>query len=672
MPPRTNSATPGPTTRLRSRQSTPQPPAPPSAAKARPTLLPAASVGSSSGYGAPGKPLIRTQIATTSTTLSSVLENADDQTGSASPTLRRDPSRPRTTTRSTPAPAAFGAEEMPPPPPPASRAPSRRATTTQPTAPAPAPIDAAEMARNGTFVEPGAPYVERPRQPSPRFEPGNVAIAANTLPRFVPAFARGFFEQLSQVVTFLGPIALAVGATGFLLGMLWLFIQMFFSAAAWAPLGERFTNDVYNWLGTHPYSLPPSQLERAWIEFRLNYSFRDAMNSQDFQKTQLEFMLTHAVKSHEKRIVALEETGKLHEESISALEELIPSLMAVRKIDGQWEIPEAFWPALEQKLSTDFAPLWDAFLRANEKVLNGAVSESTNRRVQELTRDGHVISGKMFTEAVAKNYEWLDTHFKDEMRKVEHEIHNDIRRIASQTTTDIIASTHTIFTTKELELLAKANQVRASYEALRQHNFFATGLGARIDADMTSPTFGKGNWLHRTLFYDPHPPIAALQRWEEATDCWCAAPSTEMGKAQITVLMNHVIFPERLVIEHIPASGTLNISTAPRNLEVWAERLPGATSTTEQIQASVYEWSGVSEHCEGPPPSKEHICIGRGKYEIHSEKVVQSFAMMVDTASLGLAARRVTVRVTGNWGGRATCLYRLRMTGARVDTGPPA
>ncbi|KAK4899983.1 hypothetical protein LTR27_002746 [Elasticomyces elasticus] len=672
MPPRTNSATPGPTTRLRSRQSTPQPPAPPSAAKAKPTLLPAASVGSSSGYGAPGKPLIRTQIATTATTLSSVLETADDQTGSASPTLRRDPSRLRSTTLTTPAPAAFGAEEMPPPPPPASRAPSRRATTTQPTAPAPAPIDAAEMARNGTFVAPEAPYVERPRQPSPRYEPGNVEIVANTLPRYFPAFARSFFRNLLDNFAVLGPLALSVAATGFLLGLLWVFVATFFSTAAWAPLGQHFTMDMHKLLRHHPYTLPPSELEQLWIEFRMNYTLRKAMNSQDFQKTQLEFMLTHMAKQHELRLDALEEKGRLNEKSISALEELLPSLMAVRKIDGEWEIPEAFWPALEQKLSTHSAPLWEAFMRANKKVLDDEASASTDKRIAGLARDGHVISGKMFTEAVAKNYEWLDTHFKDEMRKVEHEIHNDIRRIASQTTTDIIASTHTIFTTKELELLAKANQVRASYEALRQHNFFATGLGARIDADMTSPTFGKGNWLHRILFYDPHPPIAALQRWEEATDCWCAAPSTEMGKAQITVLMNHVIFPERLIIEHIPATGTLNISTAPRNLEVWAERLPGAKSTTAQIQESVYEWSGAFDHCEGPAPSKNHICIGRGKYEIHTEKVVQSFAMMVDTASLGLAAKSLTVRVTGNWGGKATCLYRLRITGGRVDTSPPA
>ncbi|TKA58634.1 hypothetical protein B0A55_11628 [Friedmanniomyces simplex] len=135
--------------------------------------------------------------------------------------------------------------------------------------------------------------------------------------------------------------------------------------------------------------------------------------------------------------------------------------------------------------------------------------------------------------------------------------------------------------------------------------------------------------------------------------------------------MDHVIFPERLVIEHIPAIGTLNISSAPRGLEIWVQRLPGARATTKQIQATVDEYSGLPNACEGPPPSREHVCIGVGKYEIHSEKVVQSIPMMVDTASLGLAAKTVTVRVTKNWGGVATCLYRLRMTGTRVDAGLP-
>ncbi|KAK3114009.1 hypothetical protein LTR53_008113 [Teratosphaeriaceae sp. CCFEE 6253] len=678
MPPKATSAasgTPGPTTRARSsRQNTPQP-AP--AARPRPTALPAVSVGTSSGYGAPGKPTIGAQIATSTTTLSSVLQTA----------------RART-----PAPAIEEADEEESPPSSPAPAPSRRAEMTTAAAASgrqqgaragatarPASVaggdDVAGTPRVVTFVDGQQQYGARdPPRASPEYEPGRAALLRRTVPRFVPAAATNAGDEIWSV--FWSMFLTAFYFAG-MFSIFYGFVYCMTMNSVWAPIGERFSVYMHRQFVGNPHSLPPSELETLWLKFRMDTTISKLLNDKDFyetfNKTRLDMLQTHKLTDHEYRIKELERKGKLHEASVTALEKMLPQTIIVQKTDGQWEIPEYFWEALQQKLEgRESAPLWDAFLRANGLAVEGMVDKAADLRLQYLIRDGHIVSGTMFVEAVQKNYEWLETHFKDEMRKVEYGINADIRRIATETTTELIANTHSnFFSSKELELLAKANQVRASYEAIRQVNFFAVGLGALVDPHLSSPTYKKGgrsfNWFGKsgTIINDPHPPIAALQRWEEADDCWCAAPSTEMGKAQLTVRMTHEMYPEWLHIEHIPASGTLDIKTAPRLFEIWAERLPNSPNSAAQLQQSFIESSGVPIQCEGAPPTPEHICIGHGQYDIHNPKTVQSSRIYGNMDLMGFAIKTATVRVTANWGGHATCLYRVRMTGRRVHVGLP-
>ena len=186
------SQTPGPTTRLRSsRQNTPLPVTAPSGTKQKPTALPAATVGISSGYGAPGKPVIRTQIATETTNLTTLLQNAReappaaieedeeievDATASKTP-FRRTPGRLSNHTgrlsnhtgrqRATGS-MVNGDAEMPPPPRPP---PSRRGES------------------HPTFIDPIAGYGGGG---IPEYEPDNITLAAHTLPRYIPQVLRDF------------------------------------------------------------------------------------------------------------------------------------------------------------------------------------------------------------------------------------------------------------------------------------------------------------------------------------------------------------------------------------------------------------------------------------------------------------------------------------------------
>ncbi|KAK5160720.1 hypothetical protein LTS14_001733 [Recurvomyces mirabilis] len=674
------SQTPGPSTRLRSsRQNTPLPVTAPPGTKQKPTALPAASVGISSGYGAPGKPVIRTQIATETTNLTTLLQNARepppaieeeqadaDAIGVAAQasktTSRRAPGRPSTATRRQRATGSLlnGDADLLPQP---RRVPSRLAE-----------VPPADMSMNGdgdgtalrnaTFIDHNAGYGGRGGVPD--YEPGNIALAAHTLPRYIPQVLRDFNKDLWSFLKAVGAICLIVIST--LLALASIFSVCYGLAFTVGAVykGSSIGSHLAAWTGRS--ATPPlTEMERMWIEFRSAHDQRELLRDQDLNKTRVDFLQSVAIRMLEGRMSEWDRIHTLNEKTMKRLERMLPSDMAAEMVDGHLVIPDRFWQALQDKLTNNGSALWRAFLDSNWD----GVQEVTDKRVANslanLKNQKQIVSPADFAEAVGKNYAYMESHFKEEMRTAERTMVADFRRVASESASDAVATKMTdLFSSSQLELLAKANQVRNTYEALRQVNFFSPGHGARAVPVNTSPTYTKGKNSWQKWFYPAHPPIAALQRWEEATDCWCATPSTDMGNAQLTVKMGHTIFPDKLIIEHIPSQGTLNISTAPRELEIWIEKPVNSPNTAEQMRETMREQGISSDYC-GTPPSNNHVCIGAGKYDIHTQNTVQSIPMFVDTSLLGLAAKTMTIRVSKNWGGEATCLYRLRMTGARVE-----
>ncbi|KAK0948753.1 hypothetical protein LTR91_026997, partial [Friedmanniomyces endolithicus] len=215
---------------------------------------------------------------------------------------------------------------------------------------------AAEMARNRTIVDQGAPYVEGraapmpPRQASPEHEPGTLAVAARTVPRYV---SRAYEETLeeawrgSRALFFMLILAFTlVACLAVVLGCFFAFPHLLTLSKLWAPLGERFYMLMNQRLAGHPYHLPPSELERLWMEFRTDYSFRTMMNDCDFNKTQLDMRQSATLGYHAERLTALEQKGKLHDETLRTLDDMLPRLMSVQVVDGEIDIPVAFWQAL--------------------------------------------------------------------------------------------------------------------------------------------------------------------------------------------------------------------------------------------------------------------------------------------------------------------------------------
>lgn len=343
------------------------------------------------------------------------------------------------------------------------------------------------------------------------------------------------------------------------------------------------------------------------------------------------------------RIENLEsDVRQIHKEIRSAtykLGEILPEHLMVQKnaATGEWELPANFWNALREKLADEGSAIaWDGFLATNKAKLDEAASESVHNAT---LRHGHIISQEQFIGRVEQI----------------------AGQVASRITTKLIKSLPTDDKGANLLYnLAITNLAHNTELAIQTVNYFSFGLGAVIDPYLTSPTheaqkLSLPNRVMKGILYSgpiTHPPAKVLQRWEEATDCWCAAASDSTGKAQVGVLMPRPIIPTSVTIEHIPARGTLDIGAAPKEFEVWV------TSTEGPFLAE--DGPGLDLTC-GEQPGKDYTCIGKGNYNIHGPNHVQNFAL--EAENLVAPVNKAVVKIKNNWGKDYTCLYRIRMHG---------
>ncbi|KAG8628826.1 hypothetical protein KVT40_002691 [Elsinoe batatas] len=365
----------------------------------------------------------------------------------------------------------------------------------------------------------------------------------------------------------------------------------------------------------------------------------------------------------------------------SEIKDILPEQFMVSKNSqtGTWDIPPTFWTAIESKLNSDYsltpgstpgaAPAWDSFVRANQKKINTMLSasadEATKSHLSKLSTSGTIVNKEMFLAALDEN--------TAQLRRELSTIRADATRTAKTIASSIAASlpsrqTPSKSTPAYLEDITLLTLAR-NHLLSRERNFLSAGLGAVIDPYLTSPTFAipQPNILAKAWTYTPwstvrvpHPPAMALAPWSEAGDCWCAARSiTHPGAAQIAALLVTPVDPTALVVEHVPAISTLDIQSAPRDLEVWG--LPANLSIEGFSSPPITSKEERQGECTGPEPEEGRgwICLGKAAYDLHAQNWMQTFGL----EGKGQMVQKVVVRVLGNWDGEKTCVYRLRVLG---------
>jgi SUN domain-containing protein 1/2 len=351
--------------------------------------------------------------------------------------------------------------------------------------------------------------------------------------------------------------------------------------------------------------------------------------------------------------------------AIDKIKEDLPMLIVIRRHpDERLEITDDFWNALLSKAqSKSDDATWMQFLKANSQ----KVQSLDSRPIDTSTARPQIINRDEFADAMRKQYAILSGDIerkiaealKTQETQIKSLIHDEIRKARMDSI--------------RLQSLAQSNLL-ANYELnLKKHNYFSTGLGALIEPGLTSSTHdGRSSsfasrhlsWLtgrYLSIGRRANPPIAALARWDEFGECWCAAPNPIRGYAQLGVTLPRRMFPKQVTVEHAPISMSPsgNIKNAPRTIELWAK--------TDQPIKHVYGQSHTD--CMDPNGlvGQGYVCLGDFKYDIYGANHVQTFNL---DAELTIPTARVVVQVTSNWGAPNTCIYRVRLHGDDAEEAP--
>lgn len=610
-------ATPGRQTRARSRQNTPAP-----------APLPAVDTRQSHAYGAKGKAHLKHQVVEQHTNFAEAFASGRDVPGSVaeeSDEEEEELSSEQPGTRNgtvvdsvakyepsfTAAPRVSAAT-MPPPPPARRVAPrvSMRPATQMP--------------------------LERDEA-----EPWSISVFLRAIPKY---FKRN------------------VGAL--LLGGLILAILLVIPMSGY-PLRRR-DEIVRGWkivAGLPGYEYPPDEIQAQWNFLRYNATVIKSLPTMNIPEHQ--WMLNIKFLA---RIEFVEERMGWLEGNVTALQEYIPSRMVVDIVDGRMALKEEFWQVLLEKLGGS-EQLYDHFMARNEQQAKEMATSAAVGYIEETIRSERILDRQAVLDLVSENNRQLEAQFRALLREAKDDVLRDAKSMAGTIALETVKKTPSDAQV-QLALMAKSNLLHNTLEALNMVNHLSYTLGARVDPYNTSPTQAKSQnfvaslWMGGTMTAGK-PPAHALTKWEEMGDCWCAAESEDRGKAQLAVVLGHAVSPEYLIVDHIPARGTLGIASAPRDFELWAETSSAeeAHIFREKITELFDDYNVQSCMTATAPPSKSAVCVGQGRYDIHGDDWVQTFQTFVDMRDVGLTTNKVIFRATSNWGAPHTCIYRLRLTG---------
>lgn len=518
--------------------------------------------------------------------------------------------------------------------------------------------------------------------PANAHEPSPARIFIRTLPRYLPQAMNNALSSLSQQLRCgyrkaqASLLSAGSRSLAFSIGVLILVSAVAMLANSDIAQGGAYQR-LRNSFGTsEPWQTNPSDLEKQWFWYKHHKILSDKLPEHNLPDMQwaINVNMYQRIEDVEKRMDALADGAPLHDQTKALLHDILPSHLVIKEKDGSLKISDDLWHALGARLSEDTPEnqkIWDAFVERNQLRLAALQDGTSSEAFLKELNDRHIVSRNVLIAELDKNYVAIQKQFNAKLTEVETRMLKEAKRIAEKTSTELIERSPAGRNARlQAGTLAYSNVLINAGNALKEPNFFSPGLGARVNPKLSSPTAQRPTGPLQYLYLKlagigaPNPPISALQGWQEATDCWCAAP-TDKGQAQLAVEMDHKVYPERLVIEHIPHTATINIAAAPRNVEVWAETSSArqAKRMKQAIKESVP--AAYWQQCNNEP-SDRHVCIGRGQYDIHADNHYQAFEMFADARELGLKIDKAIVRVTTNWGAPWTCLYRVRLNGKRI------
>lgn len=406
------------------------------------------------------------------------------------------------------------------------------------------------------------------------------------------------------------------------------------------------------------------------------------------------------------------------------LKQWAPLWLVVRKTsDGAIVIPDDFWEALKSRTEAEIGfsdndSMWKQFFDKNEARLTELFSAQSSKTLEKAMEQYEVVKVDTLLNEVKGVYENLMIEVERAKRYVdetkdylewkigtsEEKMREEALTIAKNTAESVSQRAMAGLNIGNLENLKGYHILAGMHDTMNTVNFIAHALGTLIDPAKTSKTYRPpGPSLLKTpvkymmnMFMWPNPPLAALQPWREAADCWCAQVEQKVhpdslspkrvgqespqltSMVQLGVRATKSFYPDQLIIEHIPKGGTLSPEAAPRDVELWVPVANGTTRKAlweEALRGDSYfsqRWPGEGRDKEMAvwiaeargSLSKEWVRVGRLSYQTADWSHIQGGPLDVDLLSHDVLVDRAVLRITSNWGHpKMTCMYRTRLTG---------
>ncbi|TBU28226.1 hypothetical protein BD311DRAFT_663717 [Dichomitus squalens] len=157
-------------------------------------------------------------------------------------------------------------------------------------------------------------------------------------------------------------------------------------------------------------------------------------------------------------------------------------------------------------------------------------------------------------------------------------------------------------------------------------------------------------------------PALAIDDDVHAGRCWRsrALPS------QLGIRLSRILRPSHVSIEHAPAEVVMDVGQAPKNLTLWG--LVDGMTNVALFQGLLRSYPMDHPARRAPEIAKSFLWapLTSFSYDIYSEHVVQTFPIALLFIDSGMSFGIVVLEILDNWGGDATCLYRVRVHGTEV------
>lgn len=358
-------------------------------------------------------------------------------------------------------------------------------------------------------------------------------------------------------------------------------------------------------------------------------------------------------------------TDAISDKLLDQLVDRLPERLAteIDRETGRVTTGPGFWQYLRDSLKKeDDSPYsWQHFLEENERNLKSFVDIQQDDRWRRAGQEGVVVSRAYFLDVL-----------KQEMRSLASDLDGRLKSMnisLQQVGSNLAGKGLSGHAGLAIDQLVESAIERHSRDVLSRPDYSAYSSGARVDPFLTSTTY-----MHRpatplgrlasTLLGNigsswSHPPAMALHQSISLGMCW-AFPG---ASGQLAVSLSHPILLTDIALEHVHPDVAHDVSSAPRELEVWAHI---GKDSVDAYAAATDGASAGGEH-RREPPADGYVHLMDVVYNVYAgESMVQTFPVPASFRRLNVPSDRVLLRFKTNWGNdRFTCIYRVRTMGVR-------